>query len=1519
MRIRRRLRRRLGAATLLGLVGAAIAALGWAQPPGGNSPPRSAPPGSAREPERIETRNLLPKEAPKDLIAGTPVDAAPADETPIRVLFLGDQGHHHPANLASLLRAVMAGRQIDVAYTERLADLNARTLASYDVLLIYANIERIEPAQEKALLDFVEVGGGLVALHCASYCFHNSPAYVALVGGQFDRHGTSEFETRVVAPDHPIMQGFAPFRTWDETYVHRRHNAQDRVVLQARPNGAGEEPYTWVRAQGNGRVFYTAYGHDERCWSQSGFLALVERGVRWAAKRDVFDSRMKPREGLPPFAHAPAKAPRYAPNTPKGQHLEPLDQMQLPVAPDESQRHLVAPRGFDMSLFAAEPEIGKPIAAAWDHRGRLWIAESTDYPNDLQPPGEGRDRIRILEDTDGDGRADKFTLFAERLSIPTSLLPVRGGVIVHQAPVTLLLRDADGDDREDQRVTLLDGWGTRDTHSGPSNLHWGFDNWIWSIVGYSGFKGVVGGEQHQFSQGLFRFKPDGSKLEFLRSTSNNSWGLGFDESGLVFGSTANGNPSVFMPIPNRYYEAVRGWSPGVLERTAVDNHIEPITDKVRQVDWFGGFTAASGHALYTARTWPRTYWNRTAFVCEPTGHLVATFFLEPRGSDFVTRNSWNQLASDDEWTAPIWAEVGPDGNLWVIDWYNYIVQHNPTPHGFENGKGNAYVTPLRDKQRARIYRVAYRGAPSPAPPKLDPEDPDSLATALGSDNLLWRMQAQRLLVERGKSDVAPRLVELTKTATLDAIGSCPAALHAICSLAGLAAVDEAHPQGFDAVTQALRHPAAGVRRIAAQNMPRTLEGLKRLLAAGVLDDADAQTRLAALLAIAEMPPSPSAAQAVLSALSAPRNLGDRWIPDAALAAAAAHDRFALLQLAAGAGDAKADAAPRPRATPPDQDDEPRPRLPLDDRTRPWIGRLAEHFARGKPTDAIGTLLVALAPSDPAMAETIVPGLARGWPKNTPLSLDPAASEALVNLFERLPAGSRSELLALARKLGSTAFSARIVQTRAALLATACDAAQSDEARIKAAQQAVELEPSKPEAARRLLELLSPRLAPTLVNGLLDAVSRCQSAEIGPTLVSAFAGATPEQRRKIVGLLLGRAEWTPELLQALEGRSIATSDLALDERTALADHPDPKLAARAKALLAQSGGLPSADRQKVIDSLAPLTLSGGDPLRGKLAFANQCAKCHMHSGEGRRIGPDLTGMAVHPRQELLIHILDPSRSVEGNFRQYSVVTDEGRVLSGLLSAQTKTAIQLTDAEGKTHEILRENIEELRASQKSLMPDGFEKQLSPDALADLLAFLTQRGRFLPLDLRPVATIASTQGMFYSAESRAERLALPDWSGRSIEGIPFQFVDPEGTSRPNVILLHSTNGKFPPKMPKSVRLPCNGPAKALHLLSGVSGWGAQRQVRPTVSLIVRLHYADGAVEDHPLQNGVQFADYIRRFDVPESKFAFACEGGQQVRYLAVYPARAEAIRDIELVKGDDATAPLVMAVTVETDQPK
>ncbi|MGV3485542.1 MAG: glycosyl hydrolase, partial [Planctomycetaceae bacterium] len=242
------------------------------------------------------------------------------------------------------------------------------------------------------------------------------------------------------------------------------------------------------------------------------------------------------------------------------------------------------------------------------------------------------------------------------------------------------------------------------------------------------------------------------------------------------------------------------------------------------------------------------------------------------------------------------------------------------------------------------------------------------------------------------------------------------------------------------------------------------------------------------------------------------------------------------------------------------------------------------------------------------------------------------------------------------------------------------------------------------------------------------------------------------------------------------------------------------------------------------------------------------------------------------------------------------------------------IDLFDAQGKRRAVLREDIEEMVASRKSIMPEGFEKQVTTDELTDLLEFLTARGDYLPVDIAKVATASSAKSIFTGGGNPIERLMFSDYAVKQFKGIPFSVIDPQGGKTANVILLQGPRGQPSHDMPRSVEVPCNGPAKAIHLLSGISGWGHPFGQVGSVSMIVRLHYADGSTEEHPLQNGVHFADYIRRVDVPQSEFAFDL-AGRQVRYLAIVPKRSDAIAKIEFQKGPDGTAPVVMAVTLQS----
>lgn len=701
----------------------------------------------------------------------------------LEVLFFGDDAYHHPLDRYAIFKEAAGHRGIHLTYEKRMDALTPENLAKYDVLLVYANHQEITEAQFAAVKGFVEGGGGFVPVHCGSACFKKHDGYVALVGGQIEGHGDGVFTARVTEPEHASMKGYTPFETWDETYRHHRLS-DDITILQRN----GDEPWTWVRTQGRGRVFYTAHGHDERCWKQEGFHELLERGIRWAAGDEA------PLADLPELEYeVPLLPERYRTE-------RPVPKIQSPLSPEDSMKRAQVPAGFELSLFAAEPDVVNPIAITWDHLDRLWVVEALDYPNDL---GAGNDRIKICEDTDGDGKADKFTVFADGLSIATSAVHADGGLIVTSGSRILFLKDTDGDDRADERKVLIDGFKTYDTHAGVSNLQYGFDGWIYGTVGYAGFDGTVGGMAMKFDTGVFRFLPDGSRLEFLGKTSNNTWGLGFTENFDVLGSTANRQGS---------WQVVGDGGP--VHRGDRGTRVFPVTLDVQGSDGWDPpvellgegrirararhFTAAAGHGVYTARRFPREWWNRTAFVCEPTGHLVAIARLRTENADIIAEFDGNNLyASSDAWSAPVAAETGPDGAVWIADWYNIVVQHNRPGAPFEQtqvekGKGAAYVTPLRDRKMGRIYRVFPKGSSGSRPAE------DQVA-GLSDPSLVRRLHAQRRIVESGRTGLVPALREA-------AVGEH--GVHALHALAAPGVPDAGLLEPF------LSHPSASHRRAA---------------------------------------------------------------------------------------------------------------------------------------------------------------------------------------------------------------------------------------------------------------------------------------------------------------------------------------------------------------------------------------------------------------------------------------------------------------------------------------------------------------------------------------------------------------------------------------------------------------------------------------------------------------------------------------------------------------------------------
>jgi uncharacterized protein len=687
----------------------------------------------------------------------------------------------------------------------------------------------------------------------------------------------------------------------DITNLTDRYLKHFDAVVQVMPDAevgpAQQKLLDSFKIAGHGLVKYTGGQRPADGVLREAVLGAISQKVR-----SDWESSLASR---PSLQRQPGEVPNYE------RRPEPV-KYQAPLSPKDSMRYTQVPADFDLQLFAAEPDIVKPISMAWDERGRAWVVEARDYPHGLLPEGElGHDDIKICEDTDGDGKADKFTVFADQLNLATALVFVNGGIMVSEARHMLFLRDTNGDDKADVREAILPGWGTGDTHAMQSNLGRGFDNWLYGAVGYSNFRGTVGGKELQFGQGIFRFKADGSALEFLHQYNNNTWGFGLNAAGDVFGSTANGHPTFYGYLPAHLLNPTQpgfgrrgggsggggggGFRPGY--RLGPDNgpetpvatvrrlpsaksmapgmRMHPNTPNVRMVDNFGGYTAAAGHAFMVSDALPPRLQGK-ALVTEPTAKLIGIMDIQPDGGGYKASDGGNLLASTDEWMSPIYADVGPDGAIWVIDFYSFIIQHNPTPSlqsaGVKatTGRGGAYQTEnnLRDQSHGRIYRVVWKDGPKSSIRSLGKARSPEVVAALDSGNQFWSLTAQGLIVDNKMTDAAPALKKRVRSGT-----GGKGAIHALWALAGIGALDK------DTHQAALLAKDPALRRNAIRALPANEAGRQLYFSSAVIQDPDLITRQAALVKLAEFPTIPEIQTVVAQLPRIAANTNDAFLND----------------------------------------------------------------------------------------------------------------------------------------------------------------------------------------------------------------------------------------------------------------------------------------------------------------------------------------------------------------------------------------------------------------------------------------------------------------------------------------------------------------------------------------------------------------------------------------------------------------------------------------------------------------
>ena len=984
----------------------------------------------------------------------------------------------------------------------------------------------------------------------------------------------------------------------------------------------------------------------------------------------VYDRALKPEEiaahyqasGFPPRAASTSASPVASP----------------PLSPAESLAKLHLREGFTAELVAAEPLLESPVAIDWDEHGRLWVVEMVDYPLGLDGKGKPGGRVRVLEDTDGDGRYDKSTLFADGLSFPNGILTWRGGVIVTAAPEILFLKDTDGDGKADVRQVLFSGFLEGNQQLRVNGLRWGLDNWVYCASGahHGGYgaetkiKSRLNGQEYAIGSRDFRFRPDTGGLDAQSGPSQ--FGRNPDDWGNWFG-VQNSWPLWHYVLQDHYIRR----NPHVPAPDPVQQVVTPKNPQVfpaskrekrfHSFDEAGHFTSACAAMIYRDELLFGADGTRHAFTCEPFHNLVQHNLVSDDGVSFTSHRASGEatldfFASEDRWCRPVMTRTGPDGALWVVDMYRYMIEH---PEWLPpEGKADLLPNYRLGEERGRIYRVFPRDKPPTKPVRLDKLTLPQLVNALDSSNGWQRDKAQMMLLWKNDPQAVPLLVKLARESR-----NPLARLHALCTLDGLGALTP------DVVEQALADPHPGVRINALRLAEPRATAAVIAAAAKLVDDADSKVRLQLACTLGEW--NGPRAGAALGRLAV-ANHGDKFIIAAVMSSALPHS-LALVDAAVAAGGPALAALSEPLLN-----------LSLATGQRDSLARLlkptltpANDQFTSRQMEAFSQFLDTL-----ARKGTAVDALART-----------AGGDDLTQLLH-----TTSRLFAAARQMAG-------------------DTAILPPQRVTAAGLLVRDEQHRSEALPLLTAMLSPQTPGEVQRAAIKTLAVSGDASVPDLLAKAWPSLGPETRLVALDELLSREPWTFELAKRIDGGQIGASALDAARRARLLRHSSARV--KELATKALNAGVTS-NRAKVVEDFRPALALQGDAARGSVVFGKLCATCHKLGEVGNDIGPNLQSVANHPPEKLLVSILDPNASIEPGYTAYSAQLAGGGELYGIIAAETGNSLVMKLPDGKTRTLLRSDIASLRSSNLSLMPEGLEAGLSKQELADLIRFLQTPSR-------------------------------------------------------------------------------------------------------------------------------------------------------------------------------------------------
>ncbi len=978
------------------------------------------------------------------------------------------------------------------------------------------------------------------------------------------------------------------------------------------------------------------------------------------------------------------------------------------LSPADAIKQMTVPKGFTVEAVAHEPDIVNPVAMAIDERGRFWITESFEYPR--REPGPGKDRVKVLEDTDGDGKADKFTVFAEGLNIPSGIAVGHGGVWVANAPDILFLQDTDGDGKADKQEVVVTGFGRKDTHELPNSLTWGPDGWLYGLNGVFNFGHVKYPETSPHFKAdhpgwpitcaLFRIHPKTREFQVFCEGTSNPWGVAFDQDGSAFISACVIDHLWHLVETGYYHRQGGAYPPFVWKIGSIVKHKHQKA-------------AYCGIHYFDSDAYPEEYRGRL-YMGNIHGGCLNVDSLKRDGSTYAGSGEPDFLTANDAWFMPVVQKTGPDGCLYVLDWYDryHCYQDaNRDPAGIDRLKG-------------RLYRVRYQDTPRAPKMDLALETDDQLISRLGTHNDFLQSTAQRLLTERlmyrGQAMASELEQKLNNLVNLPlrktSLQAQRRALFLLCSQNTMdiafhfALLNHADPivraWGVRAMTNMHgRDEACHMRAIDMASDPSRDVQLQVAIAARKLKPANSVRILLNVLANCgddklipqivwqNLHPSLEGGAAAFVEEIARRTPEEKAnleliLPRAVerLLAQKTHDTAAVVKLLDLLLDGKV----------------------ADEKTAQLC--LATVAARVQSGEISGANLAALKQGLQPVLKPILDDnskhamlldaalLATSWRDQSALAsvrvvfadgLQPEARR--IQALEALVAAKDSELITQAASVLGTKLGKLSDQNMGAA--------------------------KNPEIAEKTAGSVAFR------GQVLAALGRLDNPAVAEATLKVYPDLDPELQPRVVELLTQRADWSKALLAAIAKKTIPASAVNVNQVRKLMASKDADLK---KQVIANWGTIRderNPQREQVIaDMRRLLRKSEGNPHEGKKIFAKVCGQCHKIYGEGAEVGPDITLNGRSSFEQLLSNVFDPSLVIGASYQARTIVTTEGRVLTGLVAEDNDQRVILKVQGGKLETIPRDQIEESKVSALSMMPEDLEKQLKPQEISDLFAFIT-----------------------------------------------------------------------------------------------------------------------------------------------------------------------------------------------------